>query len=95
MLPLVSSDEVMAALTRLDCYCPRVADGSHLAVCRRVGDRTLTQPVPQDKNPILRGTLATILKGLGISEDEFLIALGGKHKRAVMRQRRARTRKKK
>jgi predicted RNA binding protein YcfA (HicA-like mRNA interferase family) len=87
MLPLVSSEKVMAALLKLACYCPRVADGSHLAVCRRVGDRTLTQPVPQAKNPVLRGTLSTILKGLEISEQEFMIALGGRHKRAAMRSK--------
>jgi len=87
MLPLVSSEKVIAALLKLGCYCPRLADGSHLAVCRRVGDRTLTQPVPQNRNPILRGTLSTILKGLEISEEEFLIALGGRHKRAVMRRK--------
>ena len=85
MLPLVSSEKVMAALLKLACYCPRVADGSHLAVCRCVGDRTLTQPVPQGKKMVLRTTLATILKGLEISEEEFLIALGGQYKRTATR----------
>ena len=88
MLPLVSSEKVMAALLKLACYCPRVADGSHLAVCRCVGDKTLTQPVPQGKKVVLRTTLATILKGLEISEEEFLIALGGQHKRTAMRAKR-------
>ena len=93
MLPLISSDQVMAALMRLACYCPRVADGSHLAVCREVEGRILTQVVPQDKNPVLRGTLATILKGLEIPEDEFLIALGGNYRRSVMRRRRRKPKK--
>jgi hypothetical protein len=87
MLPLVSSEKVMAALHKLACFCPRVADGSHLAVCRKMGDRTLTQPVPQGKNPVLRTTLRTILDGLEITEEEFMIALGGRHKRAVMRRK--------
>ena len=90
MLPLVSSEKVMAALLKLACYCPRVADGSHLAVCRCVGDRTLTQPVPQGKNPVLRTTLGTILKGLEIDEIDFMIALGGQYKRTALRaQKRA------
>jgi predicted RNA binding protein YcfA (HicA-like mRNA interferase family) len=91
MLPLVSSERVIAALLKLACYCPRVADGSHLAICRRVGDRTLTQTVLQGKDPILRGTLSTILKGLEISEQEFMIALGGGYKRAAMRSRKRKT----
>ncbi|MEX0785910.1 MAG: hypothetical protein WD939_04680 [Dehalococcoidia bacterium] len=44
--------------------------------------------VPLDKNPVRRGTLKTILAGLKISDDDFLLALGGKHRRAVMRRRR-------
>lgn len=88
MLPLVSSDEVLAALGRLDCYYPRLHDGSHRAVCREVRGTTHTQVVPLDKNPVRRGTLKTILAGLKISDDDFLLALGGKHRRAVMRRRR-------
>ena len=87
MLPLVSSEKVMAALHKLACYCPHVADGSHLAVCRHIGDRKLVQPVPQGKKEILRTTLGTILNGLEITEEEFKIALGGQYKRSALRAR--------
>jgi predicted RNA binding protein YcfA (HicA-like mRNA interferase family) len=91
MLPLVSSEQVLAALERLGCYYPRLHDGSHRAVCRDVLGRTLTQVVPLNKNPVRRGTLKTILEGLAISEDAFMIALGGKHRRAALRRRRRRS----
>lgn len=87
MLPLVSSERVVNALQRLGCYCPRVADGTHLAVCRDTEKGRLTQPVPLNKPEVKRKTLETILNGLGITEDEFRIGLGGQYARAVRRRR--------
>lgn len=87
-LPLVSSEDALAALSRLGCYTPRPAAGSHLAICRDVAGERQTQPLVLNQNPVKRKTLETILAGLRISHEDFMLALGGRHARAVRRRRR-------
>jgi hypothetical protein len=47
------------------------------------------QPLVLNANPVKRKTMATVLAGLAISNDDFMVALGGRHARAVRRRRRA------
>ena len=75
MLPLASSDKVLAALRRLGCYEPRRASGSHQPVCRDTERGRRTSVVKLAQHEIKRGTLAAILRQLEISEDDFVAAL--------------------
>lgn len=75
MLPLVSSDKALAALRRLECYTPRNANGSHLAVCRDVGGHRLTNVLVLGKHEVKRTTLKSLLVALHITEEEFIAAL--------------------
>jgi len=75
MLPLVSSDRVLAALKRLGCYEPRRASGSHQPVCRDTPRGRLTAVVVLGKHEMKRGTLQRVLRLLEMTEQEFIDAL--------------------
>ena len=82
-LPLISSKELCAALTRLgfvSAHGDSATSGSHDVW---VSDDGRACTVTLGKNPVARGTLRSILRQASLSEDDLRLALGGKHARSV------------
>jgi len=71
-LPILSSKEVIKALRKAGFeYAPKRGKGSHTALFRKAGSKTLLVIVPHKKH-IPKGTLMAILDQAGISKDELL-----------------------
>lgn len=72
MLPIVTGDEVIRALERAGFVASRKGKGSHQPMVRRVeGETTRMAVVKRGGDDIPRGTMASILRQAGLSEDEF------------------------
>lgn len=79
-LPLVSSQQVLAALRRLGFSDGPAGGGSHHSMHRprRDGGKDVTVVV-LNRNPVPRGTLTGILRLANVSNAEFVRALGKKY----------------
>lgn len=74
-LPIVSSREVVKALTKLGFVpAPKRGKGSHQAFVKESQGKSRIVIVPQ-KDDIPRGTLLSILDQAGVTRDDFLSAL--------------------
>ncbi|MFG0284005.1 MAG: type II toxin-antitoxin system HicA family toxin [Phycisphaerales bacterium JB039] len=72
-LPVVSGREAVAALQRLGLeVLPNRGKGSHIALWRADLQRPVIVP---DHKELDRGTLRSILRGAGVSDEEFRRAL--------------------
>lgn len=71
-LPLCPSREVIKALLHAGFEPAREATGSHQVFERKQGGRTWSTPVPLNKKEIPTGTLRSIIKLGGMTEEEFL-----------------------
>jgi predicted RNA binding protein YcfA (HicA-like mRNA interferase family) len=69
-VPSLSYIEIIHALRRAGWIVVR-QEGSHIRLIKHVHDTTLKIIVPAHK-PVLRSTLAHILKQAGLSVDDFL-----------------------
>ena len=74
-LPLCSSDEIVHALERAGFRPARSAKGTHLAMSKEIGGRTVTTVVILGKREVPRGTLQGILRLAEISPGEFTTLL--------------------
>lgn len=74
-LPLCSSDEIVHALERAGFRPARSARGTHLAMSKQIGGRTITTVVILGKREVPRGTLEGILRLAEISPAEFTALL--------------------
>ena len=67
-----SSKEIIKALRKVGFeYAPKRGKGSHPALFRKAGSKTLLVIIPHNKQ-IPKGTLMAILEQAGISKDELL-----------------------
>lgn len=86
-VPAVSSRELESALKKLGFKAGKTS-GSHRAY-RLKGNPDRTCTVVTGKSEIPDGTTRSALRQAGIEPSEFLLALGGKHKKAEKRRLKA------
>ncbi len=67
-LPRISGRQCVKALDRIGFYMKR-REGSHIILRR---DEPFTQVVVPDHNELDRGTLRAIIRGAGLSVEEFI-----------------------
>jgi len=71
-LPLLSSNEIIAALKRAGFSPSRKSSGTHQAFVKDIDNQKITVIVVLGKSEVPKGTLASIIRQTKMSKKEFL-----------------------
>ena len=91
--PDISSDELLKALRKLGFQPPKTkTGGSHKTFFKVLhDDRTVKCTIVLNKKSIPKGTLENLMDQGEIELEEFMYALGGRHKKAAKQERKRRS----